>query len=262
MRLERVGHFVRVDVRIGGHPARVLVDTGIGVNVVAPALAAELDLRPTGSSFAGRRMSGQLVEAELVSLPPLAVGGVTVADQVAGVIDLGPSGGPDGFDGIIGLPVFAGTSFTVHPVASTLEVGPAPAAGLSVPLDLRVEGPSLTPYVALTLPNGHEITAELDTGSEVLILDERLRAELPLAGPVDERRGVDETGYSWVRRFATLDGPVGLAGAPETLQERPRVMFQEIIHDGLLGTDFLDRHRYTVDVRGGRLLLAPVAHTF
>lgn len=74
---------------------------------------------------------------------------------------------------------------------------------------------------------------------------------------MEERAGVDETGYSWTRRFSTLAGSIHLTGAAETGQERPRVMFQEIIHDGLLGTAYLDRYRYTVDVAGSRLRLAP-----
>ncbi len=32
-------------------------------------------------------------------------------------------------------------------------------------------------------------------------------------------------------------------------------MFQEIIYDGLIGTDFLNSFRYTFDIRGQRLVL-------
>lgn len=258
MRLERVAHLVRITVPVGDRSCRFLVDTGIGVNVVSSVLVSELGLAPTGESFSGRRMSGQVVETPLVSLPPLTVDRVTVGDQVAGVADLGPADGPDGFAGILGLPAFAGTSVTIDPVASTLSVGASEAGDAwSVPLELRVDGPSLTPFVTLTLPGVGEVTVELDTGSESLILDESFRAGLELAGEVEERAGVDETGYSWTRRFSTLAGSIHLTGAAETGQERPRVMFQEIIHDGLLGTAYLDRYRYTVDVAGSRLRLAP-----
>lgn len=49
---------------------------------------------------------------------------------------------------------------------------------------------------------------------------------------------------------------MGFAELPDTTQERPRVMFQDIVHDGLIGTDFLGRYCYTFDVSRERILLA------
>src|SRR4029077_17561628 len=69
---------------------------------------------------------------------------------------------------------------------------------------------------------------------------------------VSTTTGVDETGHEWTRHWSTIAGKIHLKGAPETAQPEPRVQFQEIIHDGLVGTDYLERYRATLDTPGGR----------
>ena len=41
----------------------------------------------------------------------------------------------------------------------------------------------------------------------------------------------------------------------DTAQHAPRVQFQKIVHDGLVGTDYLERYRFTVDLSAGVLVL-------
>lgn len=65
----------------------------------------------------------------------------------------------------------------------------------------------------------------------------------------------EETGYAYTRRFAQERGPVQLREAPATTQEGPRVMFQGIVRDGLLGTEFLNRFVQTFEVPNNRLVL-------
>jgi hypothetical protein len=69
---DRFDHAVRVTVQIGGDNYRFLVDSGIGVTVVSSAVAARDDVRKTGESMTGRRMSGQAIRAPLVRLPKMA----------------------------------------------------------------------------------------------------------------------------------------------------------------------------------------------
>lgn len=57
-------------------------------------------------------------------------------------------------------------------------------------------------------------------------------------------------------RLQHLVRVVHLAAAPETAQVSPRVQFQGIIHDGLVGSSYLERFRMTFDVTGSRLVLA------
>ena len=260
MQFDRVGHFTRIIVIVASEPRRFLFDTGIGVNVVSPSVADRLNLALVGDTFAGQRMSGQWVEAPLVHLPPVNVGDRVIADQVAAVVDLGQETGDRQFDGILGLSAFEDVPVTVDPASSTLTLGDPGPATFRVPLEVRRRGPSTDPYAELVLPDGQTISVEVDTGSGCLILDARFLDEghVTTLGEVETIEGTDETGHEWLRRIGRLDGGVYLAGAPLSRQERPRVLFQDIIHDGLIGADYLDRFRYTVDVGREQLLLTPL----
>jgi hypothetical protein len=256
---DRVAHLIRVPVRLGQDELHFLVDTGIGITVVSERLAARPDVESIGDTYAGRRMSGQLVEAPLVRLPQLRVAGYAVEGHLAAAVDLG-----EGFDGILGPTYFedrvvttdvvAGT-FTVHDPATVVE-------GTQVPLELHRDGPSADPFATLVLPSGRSVLVEVDTGSDCLILDTRLMAEcgLEIGGPgVTAREGIDETGHHYVRYDATLAGSVQLEAAPGTSQAAPRVIFQDIIHDGLIGCDYLYRHRFSFDLAGERMVLGALA---
>jgi hypothetical protein len=250
---DRLEHIVRVPVQIAGETHRFLIDTGIGVNVVSTALADRPDVTALDQTFAGRRMSGQQVEAPLVRLPGLAVGEYRAAKRVAGVYDLGTE-----FDGILSPGFFEPYALTIDPVRRTLTIGDAPTDGVEVPLDVRGDGPSVAPFASLVLPSGRAITVEVDTGSEALILDTRFMADCGLSPDdpaIETETGTDQTGYDWTRRHATVEGSVHLADAPQTAHDRPRVIFQDIIYDGLVGTDYLERFRLTVDFAGERLIL-------
>lgn len=253
---DRLEHFVRVPVRLGGDTHSFLLDTGIGLTVVSSALADRSDVVSAGESFSGRRMSGQVVEVPLVRLPVMQLGDLRVEDHVAGVIDLG-----DEFAGILGPGFFEGRPPTIDPDRDTLTIEPASeveADGVVVPIEVERDGPSLTPFLPLVLPSGRQIRVEIDTGSHNLILDTRYLAECGLSlddDRVETTTGTDETGHRWTRRYATIAGSVHLADAPLTVQEAPRVMFQDIIYDGLIGTDYLGRYRVTYDIAGGRLVL-------
>jgi hypothetical protein len=123
------------------------------------------------------------------------------------------------------------------------------------------DGRSVDPFAELVLPSGRTVLVEVDTGSDCLILDARFMREcgLEVGGPgVSAREGVDETGHSYVRYDATLPGAVHLKAASETAQTDPKVIFQEIIHDGLIGSEHLYRYRFSFDLAGERLVLSPL----
>ncbi len=117
---------------------------------------------------------------------------------------------------------------------------------------------AVTVFAPLELPSGRVVKMEVDTGSAVVILDDQYMSdcEVAVGDPrIDVRHGVDETGHRYMRRFITINGAVRIPTEPQTTQHTPRVMFQQIIYDGLIGTDFLNRFRYTFDVRRQRLVL-------
>lgn len=258
---DRVQHLVRIPVGVAGARQRFLIDTGIGVTVVSSAFADRAGLTATGETFAARRMSGQVVDVPLVRLPELEIDNLTIPPQVACVVDLGPAEGPDGFDGILGPGSFADHVVTTDPVAMSLTFTPRDdfsLHGTVVPIEVHRDGPSYDPFVPLVLPSGRTVMVEIDTGSPDLILDTRYMADCGV-GPddpqVETTTGTDETGHQWTRRFVTIAGSVHLADAPGTAQAQPRVQFQDIVHDGLVGTAYLERYRVSLDIVGGLLVL-------
>jgi hypothetical protein len=251
---DRVQHLVRVPVLVGGDEYRFLVDTGIGITVVSSTVATRAGVRQTGDWLIARRMSGQEVRAPLVRLPEVSLGGHTVVDHLACVSDLG-----EDFAGILGPGFYAGSAITTDPTAMTLMLrDSAEARGYEVPLLVRREGVTVDAFVNLVLPSGRQVSVEVDTGSDNLILDPRFAVDcgVDLDGPgVTTTTGTDETGYQWTRRWATAGGPIHLAAAPQTVQEAARVQFQDIIYDGLIGTDYLYRYRFTIDFDRARMFL-------
>ncbi len=194
----------------------------------------------------------------MVLLPEVSLGGFLLHDHPAGVIDLGSTQSGEGFDGILGLDCFTAACITIDPGSSHLIVSDAVPDGIAVPVDVRRDGRAISMFAPLELPSGRVVTVEVDTGSAALILDEQYLPDCQVAiddPRVEERHGSDETGHVFTRRFVTIDGAVGIPAVPQTVQQGPRVMFQQIIYDGLVGTDFLHRFRCSFDVRGKRLVL-------
>lgn len=263
---EYLAHLVTVPVQVGGAEARFVFDTGIGVTLISRSLAARAGCVPDGSAYTGRPMSGQPVTVPLGSLGALSVGGRRCDDVAVGILDMGELAGLEGIDGFLSLSHFRSVPVTVDYPAGVLVVedGESLARRLEagVPAEVRVEldGCSTSVFVSLDLPGGRAVTVEVDTGSDVLILDEAAAAHLgaDLDGP-DVRRddGRDETGQVFTRYFTTLRGSVSVAGAPGIGQADPAVMFQKIIYDGLAGNAFLRNFAVTYDLPGTRMIFAP-----
>jgi hypothetical protein len=54
-------HMLAVPVVVGEVETTFIFDTGIGVNLISPGLAAEVSCVPLGETYTGRMMSGQAV---------------------------------------------------------------------------------------------------------------------------------------------------------------------------------------------------------
>jgi hypothetical protein len=247
--LEYLAHLVTVPVTVNGVETTFVVDSGIGFTILRDTLGCV----PRGESFTGRRMSGQEVAVPLATAS-IRFGDEERPEELVGMLDM--SGFPRELahvDGFLSLPFFAETTLTVD-YPRRLVRGGAPAGGTPIACRPHREGPALSLFMPLELPDGREIEVEVDMGSDCLILDERFR-EL---GAADERRvdGEDETGHSFTRRFTTLPGRVNVPGAPSLGQDDPDVMFQSIVYDGLVGEQFLRRFSVTFDVGSSTLTLS------
>jgi hypothetical protein len=256
---EYLSHLVVVPVVLKGVERRFVLDSGIGVTVVRDSIS---DCAPTGGSFTGRRMSGQEVTLPLAVASTLGFAGITRSDFEVGLLDM--SGFPRELahiDGFLSLTFFAEQPFAVDYGRKTIRSGSG-STGVSIGVEVVRDGPSVTVFAPLTIPGGRSIDVEVDMGSDSLILDERFAAETGarLDGPgVRVVEGTDETGHLYTRRFTRLSGGILLAGRRELAQDDPDVMFQSIIHDGLIGHAFLRRFVVLWDLAAARLAFAPNA---
>ncbi len=183
----------------------------------------------------------------------VAFAGSTLERHEIGILDM--SSFPDALAGIGGFLSLA--CFVLRPVTVDYSRGvvicepPHRADGVAVPVKVEREGPSVTVFLPLTIPGGYSVSVEVDMGSDKLILDERFAAVTDTALDGDDVRridGTDETGHTYTRTFTRLSGRIHPTAAPELAQHDPEVMFQRIIHDGLLGDAFLRRHVVTFDI--------------
>jgi hypothetical protein len=176
-----------------------------------------------------------------------------VDGHLACVADLGSVDGPDGFAGILGAWLFEGYVATTDPDVMTLtvrEAGHFQSDGYEVPIDVRRDGPSLAPFVALVLPTAGRCVSRWAPAPPT---SSSTPASCPDCGvqvdghTVTTKSGTDETSHQWIRHWATVSGDVHLAAAPETAQSAARVQVQDIIHGGLIGTEYVERYRITLD---------------
>jgi hypothetical protein len=247
-RFELLRHLVMVPVVLNGAERRFILDSGIGLTLVRAGIEGCV---PTGSTFTGKRMSGQEVTIPLATALSLAFAGIEARDTEVGLLNM--SGFPPELaqiDGFLSLGFFRRQPFTVNYQQAAIGDG-RDTTGARVPLRVELEGPAVTAFTALTIPGGRTIEVELDMGSDVLILDEGFAAETGVqldATDARQEEGVDETGNPYLRTFTRLKGSIQPAGAPDLAHNNPDVMFQRIIHDGLLGHAYLSRYTVTWDI--------------
>lgn len=121
-----------------------------------------------------------------------------------------------------------------------------------VPLDIDKTDHTISIFINAVTPSGRKVRLELDSGSDILILNDRLMNELGINTEdphIKILRGVDETGGNYVRYITALQGKFAIAGAEEIFQINPRVVFQDIVYEGLLGNDFLRNYNVTFDLK-------------
>ncbi len=265
------GHLISIPVTVGGIPSRFILDTGIGVDLISTRLASRLKTPTTGITYSGERMSGQEV-----TLPMSYIGNLTVGRQLqrfgsCGVWDFKgflpdtPAFAP--IDGFLGLRFFQHRPFTLDYrdkqliLETPLSLAGRADSGIVVPLELDDDqGVSLTVFAPLEVVGAGMAKVEVDTGSDSLILHRRFMTALgiPESGPeVRVVEAKDETNFAFTRWFTKLRGNIRLNREVSLELNHSRVMFQQIIHDGLIGDDYLRHFIVTFDLAHSRMILQP-----
>lgn len=236
-----------VRVAIAGDTLDFLFDTGGGVTVISPAVAARLGCVPSGRSV-GFRMTGQMLSGAFCHDVSLSVGGIALNDD-AGVMDFAEMLGPKApkVDGMISLSTLRGRALTLDLPHDRLVV--------ETPASLAARVRDMTPLTArlATGVSGGELGVYIGVpaGTTMLWLewDSEHNARTFLAPHAAKLLGLtDSTGR----------GDIELPLAPRV---RPTIAVQtkDIIHDGVLSARFLERATWSVDLATGRMWIGAIA---
>lgn len=262
---EYLAHVLVVPVDVCGIETKFIFDTGIGLNLISEELAAKVGCSPDGSTFTGRRMSGQTVTAPLGSLASLQVGSDQMRNVPVGIFDMHAMAGLGEVEGFISLTCFRTRPVTVDYSTGLLiledqaSLAQRVAAGTPVSVHVEHDGSSTGLMLGIDLPSGRSISVEVDTGSDTLILNEWLAGDTGIDlhdQRVQTVKASDETGHEFVRYFTELRGDIHVTTAPMIRMTGPRVMFQKIIYDGLVGDRFLRNFTTTYDLAAARMIFA------
>ena len=104
---ELVNNHIYIQARLNGRgPFRMLCDTG-GANIVTPELAKELGLKQEGA-LQGRGVGEKSEDVGLTKIDSLAIGGVTLREQLFAVFPLASFAQVEGLrvDGLVGYEIF------------------------------------------------------------------------------------------------------------------------------------------------------------
>ena len=208
-------------------------------------------------------MSGQEVKVPMSSVQSITLAGRTESNFPVGLFDIEKLMPGSNIDGFLSLGFFKNFPHTVVyskniiRFESEATLRELRSKGTVVNVTPDIKDNSYGVIMPLVLPNGETIKVEVDTGSQSLILHERLMKKLnisPTDPKVRRKDGNDETGHSYTRFFTKLAGSIHLLGADTIKMESPAVMFQKIIYDGLIGFYFLREFDVTFDLGNSQMI--------
>ena len=255
-----------VPVQINGNITQNFIfDTGIGVNLISKSICEQIHCKIEGE-YSGKRMSGQEIRIPMSSVDSLSVAGHELKSVPVGVFDIDAMIPGSNIGGFLSLGFFKNLPYSVDYkkqiiiFENSVSLEKIRSEGTRVPILLDVEGPALQIFMPLVLPDDQRISVEVDTGSQILILNDSFMKALGVQadGPdVRRKDGKDETGNTFSRFFTSLQGKIHLVQSPDIGMENPEVMFQKIIYDGLVGHVFLSRFRVTYDLPNAEMIFRP-----
>lgn len=228
---------------VGGKERTFLFDTGEGITMISPQVAADLNCEPWGN-IVGFRMLGERFEAPRCDAVNFNMAGEMFHAPNTVVYDLSKISGDDAppVDGAIGLDLFAGRTITLELSAKRLilETKKSAArrarAGIEIPMRIsRSDGGALDVNLGVRTKRGI-LWMELDSanaGPTIFVA--------PAVAPL---LNLETT--SRQPQLVNLD-----LGSGVTFQGKARV-FPDMIMDGNIGVQFLINRNITLDLKNGR----------
>ena len=237
-----------------------VLDTGSGVSVLSRSLVDKLGGKATGQ-FTGFRLTGERLDLQLFTIPELRVGPVLQRNALVAEWD-----GLDKFHlaGMISLNFFRDQPFTLDLRSHQLVI--ETAAGLAarqkhgsivrVQMD-DMRGISIALFAPFRL-DGHEAQCEVDTGSTGYIFASRYMSMLGLTA---HSSGVQESDHTSILgknevRYRTAASSLRLDDTQIGTEDKPSILFEDIIYDCNVGIDFWRNRVVTFDIPDRAMVIA------
>ena len=248
----------------------LLVDTGATNTFVTPDTAKRLGISPTADATKRTTtvIGGRQVEFPLVQLSTIAVGEAVMENLQVGVLASFPNAPL--VDGILGVSFLTHFTMTLDYATSRLRLisketlpSPPPTPPL-VPVAVRSAVPIQIVgnhvLVRAVLNHTEHVTLLLDTGATYTILTPDTAQRLGISPPADAPRWTGRVADGQLHEVPHVQLSAIAVGETvvENLQVGVSVLFpQTPIVDGLLGGDFLEQFRITLDRTTRQLWLEP-----
>jgi hypothetical protein len=237
----------------GDRPIHVVLDTGAGVDVLAPSLVEAAHGKHAGQ-FTGFRMFVDRLSLPLFVIPELTVGPLRKTEVVISSWDVLDQVHDDGIIAVrdlrsqpltIDFPGKAVVFETERSLAERRKQGKVASLALDDQRDVALE------LFTRFLIGDRPALCLIDTGSPGTTISTRFMAPLgvdPASPDVKKqaRRAV-ESGAT-ITRYWTDVPQVALAEAPQVALLHPRVSFADIIYDCVVGLDFWHDRVLTLDI--------------
>jgi len=244
----------------GTIPIHVILDTGAGLDVIAPSLIEKVHGKPAGQ-FTGFRMSGERLNLSLFVVPELSVGPLIKKDALVGTWDLLDQ---LHIDGIISASDFRQQPFTLDFVNKQLvfetkkTLSKRRSLGVSSPLQLDDQrGITLDLFSRFRLGT-QTGQCEIDTGSPKATISLRYMTSLGIdkdGKDVKKQERRNAAGAGEVRYWTAL-AELSLSSAPQVNLSPARVSFSDIIYDCVVGVDFWSARAVTFDIPDRQLIVS------
>ncbi len=243
---------VVVSVVLGGEiHADLALDTGAGLDGLAPSIVEKLHGKPAGV-FTGFRTGGERLDLPLFIIPELRIGPIVKKNALVStwaVFD------QQHFGGVISMNDFRQQALTFDfpnqqiIFETSRSLRDRLNSGVPIPLkfdDDRGIALDLFPEVII---GGQTAQCEMDTGTPDSAFSIRYMEQL----------GISKDGKGVTRQksgaYVTTIPQIALGADPSIRQVQPKVAFGDIIYDCVLGAHFWSDRSVTVDIPNKRLIV-------
>jgi hypothetical protein len=249
------GGAVTVQGTVNGQAAPLLVDLGVGIDV----LSQQLGTREANvyGKYVTLSLTGQRVDLPIGTVVSLAFGEYQLAGETVGIwsgLDATP------YQGIISATAFRNVTATFDYKVQKVTIEDAVSfperrrTAIRVPLKLQDElGIALGLFAQFDLGKGQTGTCVVNTGFSQILIDRRFAAKM---GVNLNAPGLRRVKTPMGEGIETTIPSLALDAAPAAVLRNPTVVFEDLVYDCNVGNDFWGDKIFTLDIPERTLYLA------